>query len=558
MNYLEAQRFIVFQISGKDMKLIDSHPASGGSSLTLFRKETNTWKLADETDSPLNRLFGSVKRLLQAEKEESAAVSDSAYELGFGELGNGTTVWNRLHEVNGDYETIAHISNDGKVTYYRDDLPANVVQRIENQMRAQSPPASRAEEAPKAESKQPSAFSVDEDDALADVDPAYIRKRLAEAGIINGELVEPDKLDNDSFIRQVMADAERVSGNEPPDLSKQPISRKGDTITIGDGEASREMDIVVSDEDWERIKQAVPETPLQLPYKVGDTVYLEDNKPFIIEKIGIFDIHLSDPSLTYPILRAESKESFARLLERYPQQEKTQPERINYHITDDNLGVGGAKEKFHRNIAAIRLLKQIESENRMATADEQEVLAQYVGWGGLAKAFDDTDISWSGEFEELKSLLDESEYKAARESTLNAHYTQPVVIKAIYKALENMGFSGGNILEPACGVGNFLGLLPPTLSESNLYGVEINSVSGRIAQQLYQREHIQITGFEHTAFQDNFFDVAIGNVPFGAYGVPDKRYDKYNFFIHDYFIAKCLDKVRPVGYRGPYYIERNT
>ena len=230
-----------------------------------------------------------------------------------------------------------------------------------------------------------------------------------------------------------------------------------------------------------------------------------------------------------------------------PDTEKSINKKINYHITDDGLGTGGAKTKYKQNIDAIKLLKTIEDEDRTATADEQEVLAQYVGWGGLAKAFDETDSSWSNEYSELKSLLDETEYKAARASTLNAHYTSPVVIKAIYKAIENMGFTGGNILEPSCGVGNFLGLFSPALSDSKMYGVELDSISGRIAQQLYQCENIQVTGFEHTAFHDNFFDVAIGNVPFGSYGVADKKYDKHNFMIHDYFFAKALDKVRPGG-----------
>lgn len=423
-----------------------------------------------------------------------------------------------------------------------------------------SPPAARPDETtPQAESEQPSAFSAD--DSLDDV--TAIRERLnspdgqAEADRL---LATAEKIAQESAVESYerFAVVETEEGYAIWDDITDDYYVDDDGVTesfISEWQANAYLDEVkkaVSDKEaaeWLNIERSENDVAKQkpLPYKEGDTVHLEDGKPFIIEKIGLFDIHLSDPSLTYPILRAESKESFARLLERYPQPEKTQVERTNYHITDDNLGVGGAKEKYHRNIAAIKLLKQIENESRLATADEQGVLSQYVGWGGLSKAFDDTDGSWSSEYAELKSLLDETEYKAARASTLNAHYTAPVVIKAIYKALESMGFSGGNILEPACGIGNFLGLLPPSLSESNLYGVEIDSVSGRIAQQLYQRENIQITGFEHTAFQDNFFDVAVGNVPFGSYGIIDKRYAKHNFYIHDYFIAKCLDKVRPGG-----------
>ena len=222
-------------------------------------------------------------------------------------------------------------------------------------------------------------------------------------------------------------------------------------------------------------------------------------------------------------------------------------EKINFRITDDALGHGGPKAKFRMNINAIRALKAIESEQRLATADEQEVLSRYVGWGGCADAFDEVKENWSSEYTELKDLLTEEEYEAARASVLNAHYTSPAVIKAIYKAIENMGFRTGNILEPSCGIGNFFGLLPESMAGSKLYGIELDSITGRIAKQLYQNANITIQGYEGTALPDSFFDVAIGNVPFGDYGVADKRYDKNHFLIHDYFIAKTLDKVRPGG-----------
>lgn len=222
-------------------------------------------------------------------------------------------------------------------------------------------------------------------------------------------------------------------------------------------------------------------------------------------------------------------------------------EKINFRITDDALGHGGPKAKFRMNINAIRALKAIESEQRLATADEQEVLSRYVGWGGCADAFDEAKENWSSEYTELKDLLTEEEYEAARASVLNAHYTSPIVIKAIYKAIENMGFRTGNILEPSCGIGNFFGLLPESMAGSKLYGIELDSITGRIAKQLYQNANIVIQGYEETALPDSFFDVAIGNVPFGDYGVADKRYDKNHFLIHDYFIAKTLDKVRPGG-----------
>lgn len=215
----------------------------------------------------------------------------------------------------------------------------------------------------------------------------------------------------------------------------------------------------------------------------------------------------------------------------------------NYRITDDHIGEGAPLERFQRNLDAIRTLKTVEAENRAATAEEQTVLAQYVGWGGLADFFDEKNPRYA----ELKELLTDAEYAAARESTLTAFYTPPVVIRGIYAALGQMGFTQGNILEPACGIGNFLGMLPENMSGSKLYGVELDDLSGRIARQLYQRSSIAVQGYEKTAFPDNFFDVAIGNVPFGQFHVPDKRYDRLNFPIHEYFIAKALDQVRPGG-----------
>ncbi len=220
----------------------------------------------------------------------------------------------------------------------------------------------------------------------------------------------------------------------------------------------------------------------------------------------------------------------------------------DFTITDEHLGEGGAKAKFAANITAIRTLKQIEKENRFAAPDEQETLSKYVGWGGLPQAFDPANPQWTKEYNELRGLLTEDEYRAAAASTLNAHYTTPTVINAIYKGLKNLGFKSGNILEPAMGVGNFFGVMPENMREnSNLYGVELDSVSGRIAKQLYPTANIQVKGFEKTDFTDNFFGAVVGNVPFGSIGVSDKRYNRENFYIHDYFIAKSLDKVAPGG-----------
>lgn len=440
--------------------------------------------------------------------------------------------------------------------------------------------------------------------------------------------------------------------------------------------------IHVSDEDveqyrWHEPEEAVTDVPETapvpqrepFPYSIGDTVYLEDGKPFIIESIGLFDISLRDPSLRYPVSRAESRESFARLMERYPQLEQapayteqtvavypadknnlpydveirtlrfdepehdppsaepaepeppamSEEERLileqegraalsemgefvpdfddaisraeideppahrpavsvpidgewqgfpsvaaaeqaayadfkaashrdaqNFHITDAALGVGGAKAKFRANMAAIRLLQELEFEGLQASPEQQEILSRYVGWGGLADAFDENKPNWSDEFAELYATLSPEEYAAARASTLNAHYTSPTVIKAIYEAVGNMGFQSGNILEPSMGVGNFFGLLPEQMQGSKLYGVELDSITGRIAKQLYPKADITIAGFETTDRKD-FYDLAVGNVPFGQYQVDDRAYNKLGFSIHDYFFAKTLDQVRPGG-----------
>ena len=240
-----------------------------------------------------------------------------------------------------------------------------------------------------------------------------------------------------------------------------------------------------------------------------------------------------EPDIEVPVKQAE------------PQIDKTGA--VNFHITDDDLEIGTAKEKFRRNVEAIRTLEKIESENRIVTPEEQEILSQYVGWGGLADAFDESKSAWANEYQELKGLLSEQEYASARESTLNAHYTSPAIIRSIYDALDKMGFEKGNVLEPAMGIGNFFGMLPEKMQESRLYGVELDGITGRIAKQLYPNADIKITGFEKTDYPNDFFDVAIGNVPFGQYKVVDKQDDKQNFLIHDYFFVKTLDKVRPGG-----------
>ena len=232
----------------------------------------------------------------------------------------------------------------------------------------------------------------------------------------------------------------------------------------------------------------------------------------------------------------------------YLQNEQVQEqEPHNFHITDDDLGAGGPKAKFKANMEAIRLLKELEKDQRLATPEEQEVLSRYVGWGGIPQAFEERNSAWAEEYTQLKEVLTPEEYSAARASTLNAFYTSPTVIKAMYEALGNMGLKQGNILEPSCGVGNFMGLLPESMGAASMYGVELDPVSGQIAKQLYQKNRIAVQGFEETSYPDSFFDSVIGNVPFGAYQVSDRKYDRYHFMIHDYFIAKSLDLVRPGG-----------
>ena len=585
-------------------------------------------------------------------------------------------------------------------------------------------------------------YTQEEQDRFDNIDPIAIREALTERGIVNGQVADPEKLNNDPFIQRVMQDVEAVSAEEQaeaeppvPDLSGRPVTREGDTLTIGSGEPTHEMDIAVSDEEDEAIRQAIPETeaptasdPATPPYHVGDTVYL-DNQEYQITELREDTVQLLPSGMAYPIFRAESRERFETLLRadtrneaineflpvnpdtadqdlrdvlahgligapdkaelsellrtgkpnreiaqwlgrafpgivetmeletgdtadyrttskgielevldadekrlamlyfRWDEvapllrglyvrqldgfgQEQTEPtveaaatveepaeaakpieeaaeapafhsepvtvypgeqnhlpydvvvERLhvdqpeptppeprppeNFRILDDDLGKGGPKEKFWCNIKAIATLKQIEQENRYATPEEQHILAQYVGWGGLADAFDPDKPAWAAEYAELKELLTPEEYTAARASTLNAHYTSPTVIRAIYDAVEQMGFRTGNILEPSCGVGNFFGMLPESMAGSRLYGVELDSISGRIARQLYPKADITVAGFETTDRRD-FYDLAIGNVPFGQYQVNDKAYNKLGFNIHNYFFAKSLDQVRPGG-----------
>lgn len=363
----------------------------------------------------------------------------------------------------------------------------------------------------------------EEHDELDDVDPAVIRQQLEDAGIVNGELVDEDKLNSDPFIQQVMADVEAVANNS--DL-------------------------------------------------IGQKLTLDEHK-FIVESVGgngdvsMRDITFEDTN-GFPIFRSEKVGFVRRAIEKQQtQQEEITPawerqprakaqtfdlhpeipmaDRHTFDLKAFELEEVGKKARFRRNVKAIRVLKECEFDNRFATPEEQQVLAQYVGWGGIPEAFDENNTAWADEFTELYGLLSPEEYQSARESTLTAFYTPPVVISAIYKAMEQMGFKEGNILEPSCGIGNFIGMLPQSMENSRVYGVEIDKISAGIAQQLYQRSSIAGQPFEEANIPDSFFDAVVGNVPFGDFSVADKRYDKNHFLIHDYFFAKSLDKLRPGG-----------
>ena len=283
--------------------------------------------------------------------------------------------------------------------------------------------------------------------------------------------------------------------------------------------------------------------------KANDIIFEYDHKP---ERSEVEEAYID--ALAAADIDRHEEEVFTRFEGNYGIEEpeegnrdSTDTQAVNFHISNDALGEGTPKEKFRRNVEAIKLLEQIEGEHRYATPQEQEILSQYAGWGGLADAFDESKTNWTAEYQELKNLLSPEEYRMARESTLNAHYTSPAIIRSMYDAIEKMGFTKGNILEPSMGIGNFFGMMPDSMKESRLYGVELDGITGRIAKQLYPQADVQIKGFEKTDYPNDFFDIAIGNVPFGQYKVADRAYDKNNFLIHDYFFAKTLDKVRPGG-----------
>ena len=459
----------------------------------------------------------------------------------------------------------------------------------------------------------------DEAEQTVPTEGEILRERLAERGIVNGQLVDPEKLDSDPFIRQVVADAEATKEtvsaqfqktltaedvtdirlesssysavsrekeyhlsckiNGVPDTLVYTVSQHddGEGFTIRSGQ--REEDDIwkkmpqpelekleavlaraVEFDYWSKSIEHAADTDalevVSLDYQWAEDLNLSSEQRDALwaqiearkEQLTTQPAVPTEPMAAYPA--EETHLPYDVVVERLhvdqPQPEIPAPPARNFHITDEHLGEGGPKQKFARNIEAIRTLQAIEAEGRSATPEEQTVLSQYVGWGGLADAFDPDKDSWAREYTQLKELLSPEEYAAARASTLNAHYTSPTVIRAIYDAVEQMGFRTGNILEPSCGVGNFFGMLPESMQGSRLYGVELDSITGRIARQLYPEANITVAGFETTSQRD-FYDLAVGNVPFGNYKVNDKAYNNLGFSIHNYFFAKALDQVRPGG-----------
>ena len=443
-------------------------------------------------------------------------------------------------------------------------------------------------------------YTEEEQDRFDNIDPIAIREALEERGIVNGQVADPEKLDNDPFIQRVMADVEQIAAEEQ-EQSNQSLSDAeyarhnlipGETTFALDGRTFQvsklEPDIgrvelqdvtfanavgfpIFRVEPISVIRQHLEQKPepAQPGFTTEPVTVYPGDKNHLPYDVVVQTLRTNEPEPPAPA--AEPEKTLDEVLDEHPVsiqvngQWQTFPNARaaeeaaygeykdnlrrtaeNFRITDDHLGEGGPKAKFHANVNAIRLLKELEAAGQQASPEQQEILSRYVGWGGLSDAFDPEKPAWALEYAQLKELLTPEEYAAARGSTLNAHYTSPTVIRAIYETVGRMGFETGNILEPSCGVGNFFGMLPEEMRNSRLYGVELDSISGRIAKQLYPKADITVAGFETTDRRD-FYDLAIGNVPFGQYQVRDKAYDKLNFSIHNYFFAKALDQVRPGG-----------
>ena len=598
------------------------------------------------------------------------------YDLGYGHMGNGLTVWNRLEEVHGDYKTLAHIYSDRSIVFFDTKLPEEINERIrkiaatsemtvsatqdtpvfstppQEPERVQDmeqdgnpePEPETAQDAPILDNSEPETagsnivpFPAPEDGTeptgagatqtqktpeTATADEPNLTPNVEE--YLNLKAAHPDKLVGVQVGETILfygTDAEEAAPalgrktvtREIPDLGTvsvtgangwQSVLKKllehGKSVVLARPDAERGRDA-----PYEIIKErsAADYIPVGMELTIDGRLMKVDSVDYNAGTVSLQDMELRG---WFPIFRSESIPFVRQFVEEREQQTfdltpdvppapaepkpmpepmeidggqitetpaqkqarrraqeevggrvfpseiilqplRFEPERHNFQITDENLGVGGEKTKYQYNVEAIRTLKQIEAENRLATPEEQIILSRYVGWGGISHAFEPDDPKWAKEYAELKELLTPAEYQSAQSTVLNAHYTSPTVIQAIYNAVEQMDFTPGTVLEPSMGIGNFFGMLPEKLAAAKLYGVELDDLTGRIAKQLYQKADITVDGFERTDHPDDFFDLAVGNVPFGSYQVHDKRYDRQNLMIHDYFITKTLDKVRPGG-----------
>lgn len=563
----------------------------------------------------------------------------ASYDIGMGYLGNGLTVWNRAVEEHGDYQTIAHISNEGEIKYYVDGLPNDVVARIEQAAEQEKQKAlfattyeigsrvyldgkpfeitrtdtwnvelmdrSLQNPKPRLESKDSfmqlvrqneySQIKHDNPNALVlyqvgdffeayGNDATYMSDtfalnltnktvdggRMSMCGIPSGQLetylnmltdrgndVAIASLENGKRITRTV-----VSTNKEDPVQSQPVGRieyldnNGNVLHSDEytSEYQFKKDIkeelsyrtrlrfcLYRDADGETIDQSFI-ARLHAPMNVYEII----DSPYLTQAQQIEETHTEEtkPEPLTPSFE-KSKRTRVQTFDLHP--EIPMSERHTFNLASHEVEEVGKKERFRRNLMAIQLLKKCQDENRFATPDEQEILSKYVGWGGIPEAFDENNSSWATEFLELSAVLTPDEYESAKGSVLTAFYTPPAVISAIYKAMEQMGFREGNILEPSCGIGNFIGMLPESMKEAKMYGVEIDKISAGIAQQLYQKTSIAAQPFEEANVPDSFFDAIVGNVPFGDIRINDRRYNKHNFLIHDYFFAKSLDKLRPGG-----------
>ena len=636
--YMGADEYEILAFDDKQVRLFDTQ-------FPLFNKEMDRAEFDRRVrENPLNDHL-KVKALPPEEKTDEAP----AFDIGMGYLGNGLTVWNRAVEENGDYQTIAHISDEGEIRYYVDGLPDDVVSRIEQaaareQQKALFAASYQVGDRVYLDGKPFEITRVDDwnvelmDRSVQNPQPRLEQKdsfmRLVQQNERSSftdayrEYSEIKENNPDSLVLYQMGDFFEAYGedaqtvSEALELNLVSSSIGGDQRTQMCGFPAnrletyvnmlldRGFDVVISSlENRERSIRNIVSTNKEDPVQsqpIGRIDYLhtdgtvresvEYTSPYQFEKdikeenyygvpfaivfykdkdgntipqdfIGELDpqpkgveiidsSYLEKEATGQPVPEQKEAESFTPAFSQ-PKRSRVQTfdlhpeiplsERHTFDLASHEVLKADKRERFRRNMAAINVLKECEFDNRFATPEEQEILSQYVGWGGIPEAFDENNPSWADEFIELYTALSPDEYESARASTLTAFYTPPVVISSIYKAMEQMGFREGNILEPSCGIGNFIGMLPQSMQDSKIYGVEIDKISAGIAQQLYQKTSIAALAFEEANIPDSFFDAVIGNVPFGDIRVNDRRYNKHNFLIHDYFFAKSLDKLRPGG-----------